>query len=802
MTTLGSLGTARTLECDNLIVKNRQVTVGTKEIILKGDNGEDLWSISYDAENNFTLINEVLDPKVISIQASIDNGDVFVKGGGVGALTDLTDVSTNNIDGSIMYFDSTDNTYKFTSSTLGIIRTSGGGNFLKSNTLQTNFIKSVVGNIEFSTHDGAGAKYIDFSNNIISARNSGLGSLTELKLNGSTIELDNITFTGDSSIQNRALPSWVPTVNPNYLSGNGVFNNHLVKVVNGVSSNTFLQESAVISQSTTLKMLIQGTLIGVYTAALKTEYYETSKTRIHLFVPSSGAENTDDGITITSDKRVGIGVIVPEEDLDVNGTIQLSNTSEVQLKFKKQVIPDVSIAHDLAEISSIAEGTNGGILKFSTKTDGASAVNEKFRINSDGAFSFGNGSFGGVGQVIKSQGASNIPVWDDETDTTYTQGTGVAISGSNVISIGQSVATNQTPNFQNLKLIGTNTPALHLERTGSQSYRIVNDNSELKFQAYTGGNTNYGNIYGFFGASPNHRFYQNTQINADLSVTGKLGVNGSGSINYGNSGQVLKSQGSSSAPIWANDTDTTYTQGTGVAISGSNVISIGQSVATNQIPSFQCLKLIHSTQPFLDLQRATGGGSYRFINDSAVYRLQAYVTGASPTYTNVYGFFGIANGMPHRFIGNTAITGNLVVTGTYPGSSDDRLKSYETPIENATSVLLQLRPFKYKKHPKLVTENPTPDLSGVDWFYESGFIAQEVAKIPELNYLIGDLPVTDEDAPPVEPPLKSLTYTNFIMWLVAGFQEQQMVINSQATEIATLKQAVNQLLSLSNLTNI
>ena len=75
--------------------------------------------------------------------------------------------------------------------------------------------------------------------------------------------------------------------------------------------------------------------------------------------------------------------------------------------------------------------------------------------------------------------------------------------------------------------------------------------------------------------------------------------------------------------------------------------------------------------------------------------------------------------------------------------------------------------------------------------------------------MIDDFPVTDEDAPPVEPPLKSLTYTNFIMWLVAGFQEQQTVINSQASEIATLKeenatlkQAVNQLLSLSNLTNI
>ena len=801
MTTLGSLGTARTLECDILIVKNRQDTVGTKEIILKGDDGEDLWSISYDAENNFTLTNEVLDPKVISIQASIDNGDVFIKGGGVSlALNDLTDVSTNSVDGAIMFFDSSDNTYKFTSGAISVINRDA------IETLRSLFIETIaitsLSSLSFITNENA--IRIEMSNNQILAKNQ---LDVEKNIIITDLDVSNLIFS-NGSIQTTALPSWVPTVNPNYLSGNGVFNNHLVKVVGGVSANTFLQETAVISQSTTLKMLIQGNLLGVYTAALKTEYYETSKTRIHLFVPTAGAENVDDGLTITSDKRVGIGVIVPEEDLDVNGTIQLSNTSEVQLKFKKQIIPDVSIAHDLAEISSIAEGTNGGILKFSTKTDGASAVNEKFRINSDGAFSFGNGSFGGVGQVIKSQGAANIPVWANETDTTYTGGTGVTINGSNVISIGQDVAITQTPNFQNLKLTGIDNPALHLERATNASFRIINETSILKFQSYTGGDTNYTEIYGYYGSAATnpHRFIGDTKITGDLSVTGKLGVNGSGSIDYGSSGQVLKSQGSS-APIWANETDTTYTGGTGVTINGSNVISIGQELSTGQSPSFQNLKLINATQPFLEFQRATGGSSFRYINLNGIFRHQQYTSAASPTYNDIYGYFG--GTVPHRFTGTTAITGNLTVTGTFPGSSDDRLKSYETPIENATSVLLQLRPFKYKKHPYLVTDNPTPDLSGVDWFYESGFIAQEVAQIPELNYLIDDFPVTDEDAPPVEPPLKSLTYTNFIMWLVAGFQEQQTVINSQASEIATLKeenatlkQAVNQLLSLSNLTNI
>ena len=76
MTTLGTLGTAHTLVCDNLIVNDLQEEVKTEKILLR--NGEDtLWSIGYDNENNFVLTNEHANPPIVSISASIDNGDVY-----------------------------------------------------------------------------------------------------------------------------------------------------------------------------------------------------------------------------------------------------------------------------------------------------------------------------------------------------------------------------------------------------------------------------------------------------------------------------------------------------------------------------------------------------------------------------------------------------------------------------------------------------------------------------------------------------------------------------------------------------
>jgi len=271
------------------------------------------------------------------------------------------------------------------------------------------------------------------------------------------------------------------------------------------------------------------------------------------------------GVTITSDGKVGIGVSQPEEDLEVDGNIQL-DTGGVQrgrVKFYDKLND-----HDHAEVDGLGEGTNGGVLAFYTKIDGSS-VTEKLRINNAGAIGIGGANYGNSGQVIVSNGSGNPVSWVDQTDTTYTAGTGVTINGSNQISIGQSVGTSDNPSFNQLSLgvAGTNQGIINLKDLTN-----VGTDTIAQIQGITEG-TNGGEIK-MFTKVDGGSLTEKIRINND----GAIGIGGS---NYGNSGQVIVSNGSGNPVSWVDQTDTTYTAGTGVTINGSNQISIGQSVGVS-----------------------------------------------------------------------------------------------------------------------------------------------------------------------------------------------------------------------------
>lgn len=76
--------------------------------------------------------------------------------------------------------------------------------------------------------------------------------------------------------------------------------------------------------------------------------------------------------------------------------------------------------------------------------------------------------------------------------------------------------------------------------------------------------------------------------------------------------------------------------------------------------------------------------------------------------------------------GNNNVTVNA---DNFDNTSDDRLKTEETLITNATETIKKLKPQLYKKY-------GTFDLSG-DYHVESGLISQEVYhNIPELRHLV------------------------------------------------------------------
>ena len=84
--------------------------------------------------------------------------------------------------------------------------------------------------------------------------------------------------------------------------------------------------------------------------------------------------------------------------------------------------------------------------------------------------------------------------------------------------------------------------------------------------------------------------------------------------------------------------------------------------------------------------------------------------------------------------------GNWKSTGSFVGDSDDRIKSYEVDIVDATKTLNKLTPKFYDKHPffKVPSKKEDSDLSGVEVvFKDSGLIAQEVMNdAPELDHLV------------------------------------------------------------------
>jgi hypothetical protein len=127
-------------------------------------------------------------------------------------------------------------------------------------------------------------------------------------------------------------------------------------------------------------------------------------------------------------------------------------------------------------------------------------------------------------------------------------------------------------------------------------------------------------------------------------------------------------------------------------------------------------------------------------------------------------------------------------------TSDDRLKTTEKLIENASDTLIKLKPQTYQKKPALDDDLRT--------YFESGLIAQEIwYDCPELRHLVhpgkGATPadaVPTSDDPSVDPDYSSwgsepaaVNYIGFIPYLIRGFQESHAEVDALKKENAEMK---------------
>ena len=180
---------------------------------------------------------------------------------------------------------------------------------------------------------------------------------------------------------------------------------------------------------------------------------------------------------------------------------------------------------------------------------------EKLRIANSGAFGLNGTNYGSSGQVLTSQGSGSSPVWSTITGTTInTNDDNRIITGSDTANTlnGESTLTYDGTNL----LLSTTDGKIQL-KDGNNYIQFVNADKDFKFM----------NAWG----AGEFTFHVNGGERLRIASAGQIGLGGA---NYGSSGQVLTSQGGSSAPQWATPTNATASPSTGGGtVSGQRVAS-------------------------------------------------------------------------------------------------------------------------------------------------------------------------------------------------------------------------------------
>ena len=126
--------------------------------------------------------------------------------------------------------------------------------------------------------------------------------------------------------------------------------------------------------------------------------------------------------------------------------------------------------------------------------------------------------------------------------------------------------------------------------------------------------------------------------------------------------------------------------------------------------------------------------------------------------------------------------GHLYAAGSTQHSSDDRLKHFEEEIPDCLELINQLNPYKYKKTQIKYTEDYTGDVGteDKDWNWEIGLIAQDIKKIPYLEFTV-------KDPDPSAGDVYSLNYNTFIGVCLQGIKDLHNRHQPEIAKVATLQ---------------
>ena len=130
-------------------------------------------------------------------------------------------------------------------------------------------------------------------------------------------------------------------------------------------------------------------------------------------------------------------------------------------------------------------------------------------------------------------------------------------------------------------------------------------------------------------------------------------------------------------------------------------------------------------------------------------------------------------------------------------TSDDRIKHNEIVINNGLNVIDQLCPKFYQKTMQMLDANFNGDLSGLNWNYEAGLIAQELLQISDLSYFVsgGD---TYDSSNNLKPELYGVNYNSIFVYGLAAIKELHQKVKVQEISISSLQTSLLEQQSLIN----
>ena len=363
-------------------------------------------------------------------------------------------------------------------------------------------------------------------------------------------------------------------------------NNHVLKYNNslGVYKNAYLNVTDL--GDTNITTLANGnTLIynnGVWSAGNIPLSNFTNGTGISVTgtSPNFTITNTAPDETVTLNNGTGISVTGNYPTFTITNTYQETDP--------------VFTAHVANGITSILIG------RWNSAFGWGDHSTQNYLNTSSPAGSITNGT-----GFLKNNGSGT---WSYDTNNyTYTNGTGVSIN-SNVISIGQSVATSGSPSFTQMSLgnTGVNQGILNL-----QDFTNIGTDTVAQIKGIKEG-TNGGDL----------RLL--TKVDGG-SVTEKLRINNVGAIgiggtDYGDEYNILQSKGSGNPPEWTNtlNVESIYAGNT-----TSNTVSSFTRVLVKMIQSiFKFYDIAENILATISSVADGAGGKLRFYTTNATSGLE------------------------------------------------------------------------------------------------------------------------------------------------------------------------------------